>query len=330
MVGGVALAPVLSVAGLVILADEVGTDLYLESVKQQRTFLERGPAARNPYVIWKDYIRPDGTLPPELLKLWRQLHGAPENVLPGDPNEKIGTPGMGTLGSVKAGKQLSYTVYFENVASASAPAQEVIITDQLDQDLDWSTLNLTDISFGSHTIPIQTGGNAFSTSATIPDYRTGNQRNWLVTITGELSSSGKITWKFRTLDPETNDLPEDALAGFLPANNSSGRGEGHISFTVQPKSNLTVGTQITNSASIVFDQNAAMSTNTTLNTIGLPGDVNNDGVITEADADVLTSYLLSGGTLTGLADCNGDGAVTPLDVFYLINYLKSNGPEPLD
>ncbi|UCE27207.1 MAG: hypothetical protein JSW52_00175, partial [Candidatus Coatesbacteria bacterium] len=34
---------------------------------------------------------------------------------------------------------LSYTVRFENMADATAPAQEVIVTDTLDENLDWST-----------------------------------------------------------------------------------------------------------------------------------------------------------------------------------------------
>jgi uncharacterized surface anchored protein len=80
-----------------------------------------------------------------------------------------------------------------------------------------------------------------------------------------------VNWIFRTLDPETGELPEDALAGFLPPNDASRRGEGHVSFSIKPKSNLSVGTLITNTASIVFDTNAAIATNTVTNTIGTTG-----------------------------------------------------------
>src|SRR5205085_4810379 len=43
------------------------------------------------------------------------------------------------------------------------------------------------------------------------------------------------------------------LAGFLPPNDNTGRGEGSVLFTVMPRSNLATGTQIHNSAVIDFD-----------------------------------------------------------------------------
>ena len=48
-----------------------------------------------------------------------------------DPNEKIGTPGVEPEGYIQAGDQLTYTVYFENLPAAPAPAQEVFGTDCL-------------------------------------------------------------------------------------------------------------------------------------------------------------------------------------------------------
>jgi len=78
-----------------------------------------------------------------------------------------------------------------------------------------------------------------------------------------------VDWVFRTLDPETGELPEDAAAGFLPPNDATGRGEGHVSFSIMPKARCGNGTRITNTASIVFDTNSAMQTNAVWNTLGV-------------------------------------------------------------
>lgn len=46
---------------------------------------------------------------------------------------------------------------------------------------------------------------------------------------------------------------------------------GFVAYTIQLKSNLPAGTQITNNADIYFDFNAPIETNTTLNTIQITG-----------------------------------------------------------
>jgi hypothetical protein len=61
--------------------------------------------------------------------------------------------------------------------------------------------------------------------------------------------------------------PDDPLAGFLPPNDDSGRGEGHVSFSIRPRADLLDGTVISNQANIVFDHNAPIATNIVTNTI---------------------------------------------------------------
>ena len=56
-------------------------------------------------------------------------------VLSSDPNEKLGPLGQGTQHAVDAGDTFRYTIYFENKAEATAPAQEVFVTDRLDPSL---------------------------------------------------------------------------------------------------------------------------------------------------------------------------------------------------
>jgi hypothetical protein len=79
--------------------------------------------------------------------------------------------------------------------------------------------------------------------------------------------TGRVRWTLLCLDPDTGLPPEDPLAGFLPPNDSTGRGEGHVSFTVRPKINVPNGTVLTNKASIVFDANPAIETNLVTNVV---------------------------------------------------------------
>ncbi len=71
----------------------------------------------------------------------------------------------------------------------------------------------------------------------------------------------------------TQDLPEDPLAGFLPVNDETNRGEGYVSFRILPKAGLADGTALYNLATITFDPtygvNAPIVTNRVTNTLDL-------------------------------------------------------------
>jgi hypothetical protein len=59
------------------------------------------------------------------------------------------------------------------------------------------------------------------------------------------------------------------------------------------------------------------------------GDVDSDGIVTDADIDALAAYFYGNRTATQpAADVNGDGAIRPDDLFYLINYLRGTGAPP--
>lgn len=106
--------------------------------------------------------------------------------------------------------------------------------------------------------------NPFSHSAhqLFSDYRAEREQIWFVQVRGEVDAqTGLLLWTFTTLDPVTNDLPEDALAGFLPPNDESGRGQGYVAFSVAPQSALPPGTLIRNRAEIVFDSETSILTN---------------------------------------------------------------------
>ena len=177
---------------------------------------------------------------------------------------------MGTLGATPAqfllnATPLSYTVFFENLESATAAAQEVVITDQLDgQAMDLATLSLGPISFGSDIALVPAPGVQQYTGGV--DLRP--EQNLIVTIRASLDkSSGLLTWRFTSIDPDTGQFTEDPEAGFLPPNVNPPEGDGSVSFSVQPKGGLATGVQICNQANIVFDVNAPIITPQWCNTI---------------------------------------------------------------
>jgi hypothetical protein len=158
---------------------------------------------------------------------------------------------------------LSYLIQFQNKATASATAQGVIVTQQLDASLDWTTLALGSIGFVPTTIDVPAGRNFFSTCV---DARTS--LGLFVNVTASLDlKTGIVTWKFQSIDPKTGDITLDPLSGFLPPDTTPPIGDGFVPYTIRAKSGLATGASFNAQASIVFDTKAAIPTNTVTNTI---------------------------------------------------------------
>jgi hypothetical protein len=226
------------------------------------------------------------------------------NVRSYDPNEKLGPSGFGVNQGVEAGSRLDYLVYFENLATAAVPAQEVFITDCLDALYDWDSFRFDALAFGD-LVRANDGEEAlYATRLVIPDYRADVAKSWWVDFTAEFDlETGCLTATFRTLDPETGELPADVFAGLLPPEDGSGRGQGHIAFSVAIRPNLADGIQVSNLASIVFDTNDPIVTNTWSNPIGIRpetfdlhlgivgnGRVASDDETLDCDADCTLAY----------------------------------------
>jgi RHS repeat-associated protein len=178
-----------------------------------------------------------------------------------DPNGKL-TSGFGDQGFVPPATPIIYTIYFENQPTATAPAEEVVVSDPLPSNLDWSTVQLSQIQFNNVTINVPGGVQSYSSQVSVStDPNPVSVNASINTITGVLS------WTMQSVDPTTGGLPANPLAGFLPPNNSNNLGTGYVTFSVTPKSGLANGTAISNQGSIVFDVNSAISTNSVTNTI---------------------------------------------------------------
>ncbi|MDI6603346.1 MAG: DUF11 domain-containing protein, partial [Patescibacteria group bacterium] len=171
-----------------------------------------------------------------------------------DPNDKAGPCGFDREGTplnqrkhfIPTNRSLSYTVFFENLDTADAAAQEVLISDQLDVNLDWSTFALNTIQIGEKTVSVPDGTQNFTTEVDLrPTLST------VVEVNCEFNSStGIATWLFRGKNPYTGELSD-----FLPPNTEdvAPQGEGWVSYTVKPKPNLPTGTVIRNKATIDFE-----------------------------------------------------------------------------
>ena len=180
-----------------------------------------------------------------------------------DPNDKFGSLGDGSAAHfVRPGPALSYTVAFENLPTAALAAAQVVVTDRLDPaKVDVASVALGTISFGKSIIDVPSGRNSFATIHAIDSTKS-------VRIQGSVDAgSGMLKWTFTTIDPATGLPPSDPTLGFLPPDTDGMKGQGYVSFTVQPKSGLPDGTVFSNQASIVFDANSPIVTPTWINTL---------------------------------------------------------------
>lgn len=171
-----------------------------------------------------------------------------------DPNMKVGALGKEGFTQL-TDDPLPYRILFENKAEATAAAQEVTVTDILDDDLDLTTFSFTGAGFGGHTDSFDSGAVFWQDVDLRPD------QDVVVQIQGWLEEETRtVTVTFRGLDPDTWELHPD---GFLPPNHSPPEGEGFVSFSIAPIADLPSGTEIDNEATIVFDVNPPMQTNET-------------------------------------------------------------------
>ena len=173
-----------------------------------------------------------------------------------DPNTMLGPAGSGSSNFVTDTGVLPYQIEFENASSATAPAQSITITDQLDPNLNWSTFQLTDIRWGDTILSIPAGSQHYE--ATVPTTYNGQTFDVLVEA-GIHTATGQVYATFQSIDPNTQ-LPPDVLAGFLPPENGTGRGMGDISFTIRAKRGPRDRHPDPQRGPITFDQNSPIAT----------------------------------------------------------------------
>ena len=185
-----------------------------------------------------------------------------------DPNELVGPEGYGSGNYVAPSEPLTYEALFTNEATAGAPAREVRVTDQLDPTkVDLSTFSFGPVYFGSMVAAPPPGLRSWTDTVYLPATQE-LPKGLQVDIEANLDAqTGLITWNLQAIDPETGLPPIDPSEGFLPPDSTPPNGVGGASFTVLPKAGLPTGEAITDSATIVFDQNAPIATADWIDTI---------------------------------------------------------------
>ncbi len=181
-----------------------------------------------------------------------------------DPNEIVGPVGFAEARYNNDNIKYPYQIYFENLSTATAPAQEVFVYDTLDiTKYDLASFELGNISFSDNIVYIPAGLKEFST-----DIDLRPQKDIILRINAWLDEdAGVANWVFASFDPTTMDLTEDPFGGFLPPNVNSPEGEGYVSFSINLLPNQPHNSQISNKATIVFDLNKPIVTNTWVNSI---------------------------------------------------------------
>lgn len=181
-----------------------------------------------------------------------------------DPNDIIGPWGIGEEHWIDSQSTLDYMIRYENdPEKASAPAAVVHVTQQLDDDLDWTTFRLGTMGFGDVVINGAVGKSSYESRL---DYR--DRFGIYIDVRAGLNiSTGEAFWELKSIDPETGQMPFNPFLGFLPPNREGSEGEGFFNYSIRPKADLLTGTRIDAVASIIFDQNETIDTPPIFNTI---------------------------------------------------------------
>lgn len=175
-----------------------------------------------------------------------------------DPNQKFG-PGN-NLGRkhINTTNSNSYSIFFENLATAAANAAYVEIKDTIDKiRFDITSFQLGSLGWADSIILMDADRTNYSV---LKDLRPAMPNKLRIDFRLD-TLNGIATWRFITLDTATLQLTINPLQGFLPPNINGTQGLGYVSFNIAPKPGVvTSGTVLQNKATIIFDNNSPIIT----------------------------------------------------------------------
>jgi hypothetical protein len=170
-----------------------------------------------------------------------------------------GTPPGGLQRWIPAERPIDYRIDFWNEEDAPAATCDVIVTDQLDPNLDRATFKFTEFGFLDWRVQLEPcqyfNVDVENVQIDLSRYYPGaGVINLVVNVEGTFDpATGQIEWQFHALDPITRQPPEDPLAGFLPPITDSGWEIGWVAFDVSPLSGVPTGTVVENQSYVKFD-----------------------------------------------------------------------------
>ena len=169
-----------------------------------------------------------------------------------DPNVKNGPGDNFNSKHINTILNNSYTILFENLATATANAAYVEIRDTIDKTkLDISTFQLGSFGWADSVVLMDANRTDYSL---LKDLRPAHPNKLRVDFRLD-TATGIAKWKFFTLDTSSLQLTINPSEGFLPPNVNGREGIGSVSFSIKPTYGVTSGTVVQNKASIVFDDN---------------------------------------------------------------------------
>lgn len=181
-----------------------------------------------------------------------------EILAPGDPNDISGyTSDSGSRYLKEGTTDVCYSIEFENDPElANASAHTITVTDTLDAaHFDLTSFEPTSVKIGRKTMTLN-GETSFSNKTL--DLRPESEVVAQVSLKYD-EQKGIAKWTIESLDPMTMEPIADAYRGVLPVN-TDGNGMGELTFDIKLKPGLQDGDEVSNRASIVFDQEAAIMT----------------------------------------------------------------------
>jgi len=180
-----------------------------------------------------------------------------------DPNALYG-PGDLSDKHYTNQRLLSYSVSFENLPEANLNAQTVTVIDTLKpQYFDVETFGFTSVTLGDKTFKLNAPAKSFIQDFDLVAKYGVNAR----VVANFDKTTGIAEWKIYSIDPATNQVTANALAGFLPPNKVAPEGEGFLSYQIAMKPDTKTGDNTQNKAYITFDFNPVIATNAWNNTL---------------------------------------------------------------
>ena len=143
---------------------------------------------------------------------------------PRDPNYLAGLAGAGVQQWIAGSTGLAYVVAFGNDPGAGAAAQQVVVTEPLDPNMDPSQLSLTFVTVTNLSNPailVSIPPSSFNPAVGIDEFMTNIDlrpvQSLFITLDAKLSTTtNTITWSFNSIDPTTGQPPTSPQIGMLP------------------------------------------------------------------------------------------------------------------
>ena len=235
-------------------------------------------------------------------------------VHPCDPNQITGPAGYGNPKFVNRSLAMPYTIDFENDSTlAEVAAQRVVVRQPISPKADPLTFKLGGFGFGGHTFEVPENLSNYFTTLNF------DSLGYRVEVTAGVDIvKREAFWIFQTVDPTTGLPPTNIFLGLLPVNDSLERGHGFVKYSIKPLATDITGDSITAKASIVFDENEPVETNTWVNIVDAVASISSLNSLPTTSNNPVVNLRYSG------VDDQGGSGLKYVDI-----YMSDNGATPV-